>query len=170
MNSMFSSPAIHVFSQENVGSVVKKPGTTNALSRKPFIDRTVNANSPGVVRSLKSEPQMKKPERKVDNQTIFEKANTDDDLFLYDTYSSKDINDDYIDANFIFQKDTLNILQSYCGYKELKTPPPKFSSDFSMFIKIPRIEYFLKSEDSYEINEDNEESIDNISLPDIDFD
>ncbi|EFA11683.1 hypothetical protein TcasGA2_TC008547 [Tribolium castaneum] len=158
MNSMFSSPAIHVFSQENVGSVAKKPRTTNTLSRKPFFDRAVNANTPDFGRNVKREPQLKKPEQNIDIE--------DDDLFIYDTYSFKDMNDDFGADKFITAKEKLNKLRPCCGYKEL-TPSPKLSPvDFDMFIKIPKtIKFSVKSEDSYDMTDESE----HISLPEIDF-
>ncbi|KAH0820006.1 hypothetical protein GEV33_002785 [Tenebrio molitor] len=169
---MFSSPAIHVFSQENIASVPKKPGATNTLSRRPFIDRAVNGTSPDIRRNLKPQlqrPELKKPEPQCDYKLAPLELNAqDDDLFNYDTYSFKDIEDDFSDIKHLSQKDSLNILRSYCNYRALETPPPEISSDLDMFIEMPESNFFLNSGDYSE--ELLEESVEDISLPGANLD
>jgi hypothetical protein len=169
---MFSSPAIHVFSQENIASVPKKPGATNTLSRRPFIDRAVNGTSPDIRRNLKPQlqrPELKKPEPQCDYKLAPLELNAqDDDLFNYDTYSFKDIEDDFSDIKHLSQKDSLNILRSYCNYRALETPPPEISSDLDMFIEMPESNFFLNSGDY--IEELLEESVEDISLPGANLD
>ncbi|KAJ3626222.1 hypothetical protein MTP99_016737 [Tenebrio molitor] len=169
---MFSSPAIQVFSQENIASVPKKPGATNTLSRRPFIDRAVNGTSPDIRRNLKPQlqrPELKKPEPQCDYKLAPLELNAqDDDLFNYDTYSFKDIEDDFSDIKHLSQKDSLNILRSYCNYRALETPPPEISSDLDMFIEMPESNFFLNSGDYSE--ELLEESVEDISLPGANLD
>jgi hypothetical protein len=169
---MFSSPAIQVFSQENIASVPKKPGATNTLSRRPFIDRAVNGTSPDIRRNLKPQlqrPELKKPEPQCDYKLAPLELNAqDDDLFNYDTYSFKDIEDDFTDIKHLSQKDSLNILRSYCNYRALETPPPEISSDLDMFIEMPESNFFLNSGDYSE--ELLEESVEDISLPGANLD
>ncbi|CAH1375275.1 uncharacterized protein [Tenebrio molitor] len=169
---MFSSPAIQVFSQENIASVPKKPGATNTLSRRPFIDRAVNGTSPDIRRNLKPQlqrPELKKPEPQCDYKLAPLELNAqDDDLFNYDTYSFKDIEDDFSDIKHLSQKDSLNILRSYCNYRALETPPPEISSDLDMFIEMPESNFFLNSGDY--IEELLEESVEDISLPGANLD
>jgi hypothetical protein len=173
----------------DIASVPKKPGATNTLSRRPFIDRAVNGTSPDIRRNLKPQlqrPELKKPEPQCDYKLAPLELNAqDDDLFNYDTYSFKDIEgevvnlcsgrlsrdlflDDFTDIKHLSQKDSLNILRSYCNYRALETPPPEISSDLDMFIEMPESNFFLNSGDYSE--ELLEESVEDISLPGANLD
>jgi hypothetical protein len=156
----------------DIASVPKKPGATNTLSRRPFIDRAVNGTSPDIRRNLKPQlqrPELKKPEPQCDYKLAPLELNAqDDDLFNYDTYSFKDIEDDFSDIKHLSQKDSLNILRSYCNYRALETPPPEISSDLDMFIEMPESNFFLNSGDYSE--ELLEESVEDISLPGANLD
>ncbi|KAJ3643288.1 hypothetical protein Zmor_026010 [Zophobas morio] len=158
------SPAIRVFSQENAETVPKKPGATNIVTRKPFIDRAVNAASPDV-RTLKSEPFKRTPLVKVQKQPELLLDSEDDDLFIYDSFSYVEFEDNYIDTQFFCGKKSLNIHRPI--FSDRKTPPPKLELDVDIFIKMPESNFRFNSEDF----DDQllELSVEDVSLPQIDL-
>ncbi|KAG5889838.1 hypothetical protein JTB14_023163 [Gonioctena quinquepunctata] len=183
---MFSSPAVRPYISENADNLVQRKPGANQISRKPFVDRSVNSKTPDINKITKSKLHLSKettaPEKlspkaaisceipKITISPRSEDLNTEDYVF-----SGKQVeahSDNFWPELHLDREDILNILQKYC--QNADTPPPSPSSDIyetnsididPMFLELPTEDvqnqvrpYFL--EDSFEVEVPQMESDD----------
>jgi len=150
--SLFASPAIRVYNSENAESMVqRKPGANTLLPRKPFVDKTVNCNTPDTNRKQKSHLTIKEP-TKATSPTI--KTPTLE-IDPEDRFSYREVEDQYEDLLSHFKsletKDVYHILKNYL---DGNTPPPSPTLPEKSFqvseLPVDSLESSFSSDKSYD--------------------
>ncbi|XP_072377465.1 uncharacterized protein [Diabrotica undecimpunctata] len=131
---MFSSPTVQIYLSENVDSHIQRKQGNNHLSRKPFIDRSVNGKSPqekNMKKNLPGKDSLIKQKISPDMSKVVQEDNLNGEDFIYSGKTMKDSYNDIWPSFRLDKEDIIKILRDY-SYPP-KTPPPFIDSDFDDF-------------------------------------
>ncbi|XP_056635857.1 uncharacterized protein LOC130444634 [Diorhabda sublineata] len=140
---MFSSPAVQIYLSENAENNIQRKPVPHQLTRKPFIDRSVNGKS-SADKIMKSNNTMNKDvfKQKVSPKASLSQVSPKEDLNGEDfMFSGKDVDDLYDDVwppLHLGKEGIIKILRDYSFPKN--SPPPSVNSDFDYLEMEPVID------------------------------
>nr|XP_023021223.1 uncharacterized protein LOC111509671 [Leptinotarsa decemlineata] len=181
---MYSSPAVRLYTSENTDSLIQRKPGANQISRKPFVDRSVNSKTPEISKFVKSKLQFAKDAaglekashndfacKEIPNISI---SPQNDDLSAEDyIFSGKvveDVSEDLWPDLHLGREGIINILRNYCQLGD--TPPPSPTSDcFDIDpINIDPLFFSLPDDNMHASPVVWEECCENVDVPKIESD